>query len=457
MHPDVLTYAGAIATAGGTIGSTELNALNTWVWRGVTAGWYAKLKEVYPTLGSTLAAAAVKLKWGTSSTSTLDVSRLVSGDYSQAAGLGPTTYNSGKYVLTGWTPSNDGLTLGNFSAGLIRLDATRVAQALSVWLGDTPASGSNLIVIGSTNNNNSSSPRSDIGSQGYSFYQGAAWPRCDVMSWGSTTQRVWNNSSQGYYDTASLTDSISSEINIGRIRTGGIYRVEPFKMGMTFMGSALTDAEASDIGIATYLLEVAVGRTLLTGTPMYFVGDSITAGQGGYTYAGTYAYQVANAAGCRPLNLAVPGAWCTADSSGRKSAYGQRAELSKYPAGMVVCMLGTNDGQYDGVTNGNATIIADFKAKLIEMSNLWQGYGHTVLLCSLPYSTNTNLNATKRAAYATATSEAAAATGATFVDINDLMTNSVSPTPASMMLDATHPNPTGHTFIADAITSALAP
>jgi lysophospholipase L1-like esterase len=275
------------------------------------------------------------------------------------------------------------------------------------------------------------------------------------MNWGSSKQDVWNNSSQGYYNTVALSGAISSEVNIGRFRTGGVYRVEPFKTGMVWYGSTLTDAEAQDVGIATYDLEVACGRTLFTGTPMYFIGDSNGAGQSAFLYAQAWASIVASNKSCRPVNLAVPGQMLTVDSSGRKSAYSQRARLLDYTPGTVVMNLGTNDAQYDGVLNGNPTTIADFKAKAIEMTELWQAHGHTVLLCSLIYSTNVNINATKRAAYALATSEAAADTGAGFCDLNALMTNSVSPLPGAMMQDATHLNPTGHAFVASAVTAAL--
>ena len=453
LLPEVLTYAGNVAAAGGTVTAAQLSALNAWAVRGTTAGWLPKLKEIWPHCGSTLAGAAVKFRTGAGGVAAHDVSRLVSGDYSQANGIGPSTRSASKYITTGFTPSLDGLSLSNISCVVSNLDATLYKAVSGNYMGDTPASGQNKLVFVSANNNNSSSPSGYIGSQGYSPYLGVNGPAVHVMNWGSNSQQVFRNGWQMYYATDAITGTLDTEINIGRMRSGGTYYVDVFRNGMMAWGTSLTTAEAADLGQATYELERAWGRSLLSGNWDIFVGDSITAGQSSYTYEQSFQYLIANTRGRKPLCFGNPGALLTADSI-RKSMYGQRTELANYAPSRVYLMAGTNDGQYDGVTNGNAATIADFKAKMIEMVTLWQSYGHEVILCSLIYSTNANLNATKRAAYALATSEAATATGAGFVDINNLMTNSTSPTPAAMMQDATHPNNTGHLFIANAVAAA---
>ena len=454
LLPEVLTYAGNLAAAGATISSSDLAALNTWAVRGTTAGWLAKLKEIWPMMGSTLAGAAVKFRYGAGGQANLDVSRLVSGDYSQANGIGPSTRDASKYITTGFTPSADGLSLNNFSALTTNLD---VLLAKSVWagyMGDTPASGTNKLVWSSNNSSSTSNPSSNIGSQGNSFFMGVNGPACHVINWGSSSQQVFRNGFQCCYGTATLSDTLTSEINLGRVRISGTYYVDTFRLGLAAFGTAMTTAEASDFGQASYEFQQAIGRTMLANNTEIFIGDSITAGQSAKTYQQTFQYLIASSRGKTPVCFGNPGAFLAQDSSGRKGMYSQRTALANYPASRVYLMGGTNDGQYDGVLNGNATIIADFKAKMIEMVQLWQSYGHTVILLSLPYSTNANLNATKRAAYALATSEAAAATGAGFVDINDLMTNSISPTPAAMMQDTTHPNDVGHSFIATSVTAA---
>jgi len=454
LLPEVLTYAGNQVTAGSTISAAHLSALNTWALRGTTVGWLSKLTEIWPMMGSTLAGAAVKFRYGAGGQANLDVSRLVSGDYSQANGIGMTTRNASKFIATGFTPSADGLSLNNFSALTTNLDVLLAKSVYAGYMGDTPASGLNKLVWSSNNASSTANPSSNIGSQGNSFFMGVNGPACHVINWGSSSQQVFRNGFQCCYGTATLSDVLDTEINIGRVRVNGTYYVDTFRLGMEAFGTAMTTAEAADFGQASYEFQQAIGRTMLASNTEIFVGDSITSGQSAKTYQQSFQYLIASNRSKTPVCFGNPGALLTQDTSGRKGMYGQRTSLASYPASRVYLMAGTNDGQYDGVLNGNATTIADFKAKMIEMTQLWQSYGHTVILLSLPYSTNANLNATKRAAYALATSEAATATGAGFVDINNLMTNSTSPTPASMMQDTTHPNDVGHLFIANAVAAA---
>lgn len=454
LLPEVLTYAGNLAAAGATISSSDLAALNTWAVRGTTAGWLPKLKEIWPMMGSTLAGAAVKMRYGAGAQASLDVSRLVSGDYSQANGLGMTTRSATKYVTTGFTPSLDSLSLANFSCVTTNLDATLYKALIANYMGDTPASGQNKLVFGQTNNNNSSSPRGDIGSQGYSAYLGVNGPACHVMNWGSNSQQVFRNGWQMYYATDAISGTLDSEINIGRIRSGGVYYVDVFRLGLTAFGGVLTTAEATDLGQATYEFQRSISRTLLSGSYDLFVGDSITAGQGANTFEQSFQYLIANTRGKKPLCFGNPGAQTRQDSSARNGIYQQRTALANYSPSRIYFMAGTNDAQYDGVLNGNATVAADFKAKLKECVQLWQGYGHEVILMTLCYSTNTNINTTKQDMYATAVLEAASETGAGVVNINALMRASSSPTPAAMMADATHPNATGHSFIATSVAAA---
>lgn len=182
LLPEVASYAAAVTAAGGTIAAADLALLNTWAVRGTAAGWLAKMKEIWPKMSSTLNGAAVKMRYGAGAQAALDVSRLVSGDYSLAAGLGMTTRSATKYVTTGFTPSLDGLSLTNFSCVTTNLDATLYKAVSGNYMGDTPASGQNKLVFVQANNNNSASPSGYVGSQGYSPYLGVNGPACHVMN-----------------------------------------------------------------------------------------------------------------------------------------------------------------------------------------------------------------------------------------------------------------------------------
>lgn len=100
FHPDTLSYAARMKTAGDPLSASQQRAFDTLVKTMVAVGEWANVFEFYPILGSTLTGALVKGKVGSGKGSNLTNTNFISSDYTLSDGLG-TAASTSKNLATG--------------------------------------------------------------------------------------------------------------------------------------------------------------------------------------------------------------------------------------------------------------------------------------------------------------------------------------------------------------------
>jgi len=116
-------------------------------------------------------------------------------------------------------------------------------------------------------------------------------------------------------------------------------------------------------------------------------------------------------------------------------------------------MYGTNDmNNRDATTNGDATIILDYRTKLEELIQAFKDKGVRNVVGSIPYGTL--VNSTKLGAWNTAAALAAKNKSVIFIDLVTCFTDTANPT-AYLADGSLHFTTAGHKIIADKIISAL--
>lgn len=455
--PVTAEFAALHTAAGSTLTSETLAAVDAFVKTGRAAGWWDRLLEIYPFVGSSLAGALIKLKTATGLSTSMTNVGMQAGDYNQAGGIGPSAL-AARHMTTGFFPASHGMTLTNMCIGGSLIWTTVGSDG---WAFSSQSSSGESIA---TVNNNGAT----VGHMGGAQYRAQVsvrhiHPRILQTSYGDGTTyprftehmmggRTWSTN-----NSFTLTGGgLATEMMFFRSRRFGTttyYNAD--KVGLHYIGLALTAEQGESLGRAIRVFERAIGRTVYQGNEIGIVGDSIASGQNATTIGNTWVGLLQANRGGLMVNTARPSlAFNTTSASAGRVIDGvtsfQALGLSKW-----IVSIGTNDINTDPVANGDAARIASYKAAMITFLTALVAGGASasnILVTSPHYIRPAQASLTKCRAYAVAVSEAAAAVGCSFADIDQHFRNGGGD---AWMNDNTHPNNTGHAEDFAVINAAL--
>jgi lysophospholipase L1-like esterase len=436
--PETLEYITRLVAAGDSLTSEQTTALNTCIDTLKTGGVWDLLDEVYCFGGSTLAGQKVKLKYASGNADTLTTFNMTNADASMTGGFGPGATNANKYATTGYIPASYSRTYTDFSYGVSMLGQPSAGGGNGNFINDTPVS----TIFKLTLNPN----------------YGGLWPTIantcvpgqingfHSYSLTSSGQRRGIDDAIVDLSTHAQTPTFPTQISLWRSAFNSSTDFATGKMGFAFVGAGLTDAQQRTLGGAVRALEYAWGRRSAPNGRIVFMGDSITQGSNASpVYTARFGSLVAASASLLEINLGVQGGKLmgTAGSS-LKNRYGDALLATPQK---VVIMIGTNDA----ASVYSSQFRTDYDTVL---SGLISGgmSAADIVVCSLPFCTNTGARPqANQQLYADAASAAAAAVGAVYVDIFAL----TLATPSYISADTIHPTTAGHAAIATAISAAL--
>lgn len=436
---EATVYRAAIRAAGGQISVPQLTALNRFVKTGKAAGWYSKLIDCCPLLGTSITAGLVKLVAAPGAGASY-VNNGVGG-YDENGGL-TVSGNTTGYVSTGVIPGNHGLSDTNLSMGFGSvIGPTYSGQGL---IGCHEADVSDVAAL-------SVQPYG-----GFGIRNALALTRCycGAFSYGvNTTRSAMDGIRTADVPVNNAVANVNNELELFRVtKTGVRYLTGTGNVGFFFVGSDMTANDLRSLTAAARQLHLSARGVTVT-TRDVVLGDSITKGQGIANQANVWVEIVRAARSSDLLNLGFSGTTFL-DAAGSGTLAGENRYLGSdaFPISTWFCMMGSNDiAVADLTTNGDSSVLMSYRTKLALMADTLQAQGAQVVICSLPYTTRGN--ATKVLAWADAALNAALDAGAIGVDTCRPMI--ASGNPGQYLQDDVHLNEAGQALVADLVLGAL--
>lgn len=450
--PEAANYAHRVRLAGGLVGASVIAAIDQWVTTGKADGWWDKLIEVWPFCGSNLASALVKLKHAPGAP-LLTNANFVAADYSQEEGFGKMSGNTNAILNTGFTPSASGVVYNDVCFGVEFLDFPKTNQidqtfgALAWPVGSTGQIGINgqLTVGDEVTGFGSQANMSSFCPDGFNLYNA-----------NSTVVQSFKAGARTRYGGAPTSAVFAFPITLwGAKLNNNVTYYSNGKMGMVFIGNALTDAQCISINRATINLRKAI-RKPRDGL-LIAVGDSQTRGSNATSYKASYIFQLAAKIGAAVVNQAQAGGLLstinTSSIPNYPTAYSFRADATYEKARAIVVCIGTNDIATDAAVDGTAGTISTYQSNLTTMLTDYKATGARVICGGPAYRSDTAQSSlTKQAAYQAAAAAAAKSAGVPFADLYRKIGDQT--TPGNFLSQPNHPNDAGHALMAQAMADA---
>lgn len=438
LSNETIEYLERLSIAGGSITEEQTLSLDSMIVSLKQEGVWGLLDEVYCFGGNTLAAQKVKLKYAQGNSSTLTTFNMSDSDASMTGGFGPGSLNTNKFATTGYVPSNFSRTYTNFHFACSFLGQPNSGNGNGHFLVDTPVSTIFKANIGS----------------GY----GGLYPtisnsaNCGAVSGfhcyslSASGQRRSMDDAIMDLSTHALTPTFPTQFSLFRSAFNNVTDFAAGKMGFACLGASLTSDQQRTLGNAVRTLEYAWGRRSAPNGRIGFLGDSITQGfNASPIYTTRFSSQVASNIGMVEINLGVQGGKLMGSLA--SSGVVRYADLNRASVSKAVLMLGTNDAS----AAYSSQFLTDYNTIL---SGLIAGglTADNIVVCSLPYCTDTTSRPLARQeAYANAAEEAANTFGCRFVDVYSFTLAN----PSYIHADTIHLTSIGHGAVATLITNSL--
>lgn len=448
---ETINFHNRIIDLGGYIDSQTLAAIDAFIVRGKSAGWWSLLVEVWPFVGRKLTSSLQKLKY--SAASAITNYNLVEGDYTQEDGMGPLTGATGTYLDPNFTPSSAGIAKATLHFG-ISMCCVDIAGLGGYAFSDNHSGSADDHALFAYQNSGS------FGTQG-NYWSFNNWlPRVVALNVASGVKKQWVDGFKFVDYTANLAGSeLTAPITMFRSKRYGTVEWGAGKFGMVVIGTGMTESMAADCHAAMMAFEKAVGRKAFQGENVVTIGDSITAGQVSSDYKyDTWASRVAWSIGKRLTNLGVSSMYLRVDGATSVGVYPQRSQYAALEGRDVILAIGTNDiAAEPNKLNASPpyTNSADFQAKLTTTIQALINVGKRVTVVGPFYRDATVGTEGCCRAYQAAAAAAAAATTppVAFVDGDRIFRDLSSP--GSYMGDTVHPNSIGHNRIESFVTAMV--
>jgi len=453
LQAETVAYLSRMIAAGDPIGQGLANAVDDFVVECKSASVLSDIVMFAPMIGSKISGALVKLVTETGGSGSMTV-----GNSSGALTFDPKKgfvlkNSTGTFISTGVIPSAQTLNKVNIGIGTLVPDySLHTSPNGSALVSDNPISGQPQIYI--AGNTEAISVQDG---KGQAFIAGK---RLLFMSIPSANEvYVYMNGGnivKEVSDSASPTGVLNTVLTIFKTSAyDDTLYMSNAKVGSFIVTKGLNKEKARLLSEALYNLYVKIGRVETFGGTSVFFGDSNTAGQGITLPSDKFSVIVSAALGTQENNLGVPSSQLRSDYSaggGISGGFQRYTGLLNKQVNRLFMIYGTNDsGAADGTTNGDATIIDDFRVKSETIIQDFKDKGSSVILGSIPYNTNSNL--TKATAYVEAAALAASNKSVTFVDLYNLFLDTGNPT-AYLSDGSLHFNTAGHALIASRLIDA---
>jgi len=418
----------------GTIDIVTVNYIDKFVTECKRLGVWSLMQEIWIPCGSNISAAMVKLKYASGSPSSNTNNGYTEAEYTQPSGVDTgTVTNSAKYISSGFIPSSVGLGTRNLSFGVFRPTPESLqGSGIASLMGLTPATGATGIYTSETT--------VGILPTSYADFHGGIGMKS--ASYGTASQEMFFESHSAILlASGANVYALDSELNWNRMRYNAAYYYASGKNGGGYIGSYLTKAQSLAISKAFYNLRVSLGSLLQTGAVGLYIGDSNTSGYGLQPSTLRWPTVLSQQKGLREINTGMASRQLRQSSIQAVGEYLSYTDVVGLAVNFLYSALGTNDMHIaDVTTNGDATIIADFKTKYIEFVTFWKTQGVKIMLISPLWISDSN--DTKITAYVNAVKEVAVTTGVLFFDAYHPFLDTGSPA-SSFQGDGTHLNPAG--------------
>jgi lysophospholipase L1-like esterase len=426
LASETRAYAARIATAGGHIDASTLNAIDNFIVRGKSAGWYATGKECWIPVGD-FTASSVKLLSATDWT----FNGFVADDYSQSAGY-VLRDNTTKYISTGFVPDAQGLSSRNITlafATTVDVKPSDFGRVVGTTTGESVFITHREGIVGVTNMQLQ-----------HSFGTGST---AFVASYGATKSRMFLN---GTFQSEqnSVTTALPDEMSIYRSLRGNGMQYANGSLGFYWVGTELTKEQALDLNAAIMDL-MAVLRASYKQDVLEAIGDSITSGSGADDTLARWSKIVARHLNLRERNNSQGSSHLTDDYSGFISVLNRYKPLLNTTASTVLLLAGTNDIAADLANDGNTAGALSFYYSIASMLINFQGTGKRVLVCAPPYRSDAAVS--KMELYTSRAASIAKAYMQPFADFYHAFLDTGAP--ASLFTDGLHPNGEGHRLMAN--------
>lgn len=448
MNTATRSFYNRVITAGGYIDDQTLVAVDRFVVRGIAKGWWSKVVEAWPFVGQNLAAGLQKLKYA--SASALTNNNLATSDFSQAAGMGPSSGVSNTYLASGFTPASHSVTKTSVFFGVSMCADPGACGGYA--LSDDPAgSGSDHAIFAYQNTGTFGIQNNSWGFDNY-------LPRVVALNIVSGTRKQWVDGLKFVdWSSSSSTTELSAELMLFRGERFGSVTWSWGKFGMCVFGTGMSETEASDCHLAMIEFEKSVGRKVFQGESVIIIGDSIGAGQVSSNYLyDPWATRVAYMMGLRAVNVGISSMYLRVDGATSTGVYPRRADYAAMEGKTILLEIGTNDISADPLqlSTGTSATISDFQTKLQTTLQAWIDAGKRVIYIGPNYRKPAVSSSTCCRAWNTAAAAACAACTppVLFVDADRCFRD--QSTPDTYMADNVHPNSTGHARLADFIGAA---
>ncbi|KGO88099.1 hypothetical protein Q765_03325 [Flavobacterium rivuli WB 3.3-2 = DSM 21788] len=452
FQPETKMYTDRMADVGNILDYQTTLALDDFVTTTKRDGGFSKIKFWAPLLGYNLAGALVKFVVDAGGAISMVNTGLTDANYNISKGLFVLENQTTRYFFnTGFNPSANGLSSDNLFFGYFVSNYDLVSSTNSSHLfSDAPVSGDSTLA-GTANGAMIIGTRSQTLS-----FSGKRQQLANALS--STYFSAYLNGENQTNDRAIAATAVTlnTEVTVFKSRRNG-NDLWMRNAGISYLiaGSGLTNAQAASMNKALYKLYERLGRIQTQGSLFVYFGDSNTAGISAATGADRFSVLASAALGGIEYNLGVPSSQLrqTVTSLGITGGYQRYQSMLNKEMNTLVIMYGTNDMNVgDGTTNGDATIIADFRTKLQEIVVAAKAKGIRVILITPPY--NTISNTTKQLAYNAAVALVAKNTGVPLVDAYRLFADKTNPLDFYAS-DGLHLNTPGHLALFKLLVSVV--
>lgn len=446
LQLETINYYNNVIANSGIIDYTMVVAVDKLVADGKRNGWWSKLIDICPFAGLNLAAALTRLKIPSGLGNSLTTYGTWSeSDYSVKEGIGYLgTVTSGKYLGTGFMPTAHALSQTNLSILVHNGSDSAPTGGVGGWnSGTNPASGNAGILVG-----DSGLGLFGTGRNPYTARRGKGL-KLESNAVGST--KVWYGSVLTFSGSnVGTVGDLNSEFTLFKVTGGGSSYYSSAKYGFYAIGESLTQAEGDAFTAAVEQFLIEIGRTQNSGGTRGFIGDSVTSGVGTTTTRNRWSYLVARGLELNEYNIGAPSSQLRQNTTNIIGGYQKYPSILNVRLNSIMSMYGINDMvTADVTTDGNSTILADFKTKYKTMLQAFLDNKWKTTLIGIPYVKLAAANAIKQAAYRDVQAQAAIELGIPFVDLYQQMVDTGNPD--ALMNDNLHPNDAGCRFIADRV------
>lgn len=446
LQPETKSYYDRILANRGDIRLSTLLQVDELIQTAKAQGWWRFVVEAYPFCGTNLNAATCKLVTPHSCPDRLVNHGFTSEHFSERGGFGIVSgnagYGDGKWLETGFTPSQHGLGWDNFCL---------IAGSASESVTGAISSGQ---IIGDLKPANA-----DGCGISYRHYEGGLYLTVPAFIWQTTARNAKvaglscgvntiNVSADGialehWASTSAGTGGLTGEIGLWKCFSNGSLRNQNGVVGSVLFCSYMPPQLTKLATAAVSRFERKI-RAIYGNPKVLFWGDSITAHQGAtVNNLNGFTARVARKLGVWEWNAGSLSA-CLTTTTAQISALDQLPDILASDVQTIYMMFGANDGQI-GVT------AAAYGAALETIAAAITGANKKLVICSPCYASC--YSTTLQREYAAQCESVASAHGCVYADANLAIASQT--TPGDLMADSAHPNDEGHGLMADCIVEAM--